>query len=147
MSVNLVILLGRAGRDPEVRTFDGGATKATFTLATTERYKDRNGEAKESTEWHTIVCWRGTADFVSKYVRSGSQVYVEGKIKSRSWDGDDGQKHTVTEIFADNVQLLGGKPNAREEQPQRPQTTNPRQAPKYKPQPAAAEGADDLPFD
>ena len=145
MSVNLVILLGNVGTDPEVKNFDGGVTKATFKLATTERYKGRNGETKETTEWHTIVCWRGTADFVGNYVRSGRQVYVEGKIQSRSWDGEDGQKHYVTEILADKVELLDKKQNAREEAPQRPQMANSRPSPRYKSQPAE-ESVIDLPY-
>lgn len=112
MSLNKVMLIGNAGRDPEVRYLDGqsGNTKvATFTLATTERYKDRSGETRENTEWHNIVAWRGLADICEKYVRKGTQVYIEGRIRTRSWDDQSGNKRYTTEIMADNMQLLGRK--------------------------------------
>ena len=111
MSLNKVMLIGNVGRDPEVRYLEGnnGAKVATFTLATTERYRDRNGETHENTEWHNIVAWRSTADVVEKYVRKGTQLYVEGRIRTRSWDDQTGNKRYVTEIVADNMQLLGKK--------------------------------------
>ena len=103
------MLIGNVGRDPEVRYLDGnnGAKVATFTLATTERFRDRNGEVRENTEWHNIVAWRNTADVVEKYVRKGTQVYIEGRIRTRSWDDQNGNKRYTTEILADNLQLLG----------------------------------------
>jgi len=101
-SLNKVLLIGNVGKDPDVRHLESGVTSATFTLATTERFKDR-----EQTEWHTIVVWRQLADLAEKYIRKGSQIYVEGRIRSRSWDGQDGQKHYTTEIVADAIQLLG----------------------------------------
>ena len=111
MSLNKVMLIGNVGRDPEVRYLEGnnGAKVATFPLATTERYKDRNGETRENTEWHNIVAWRSTADVIEKYVRKGTQLYVEGRIRTRSWDDQTGNKRYVTEIVADNMQLLGKK--------------------------------------
>ena len=111
MSLNKVMLIGNVGRDPEVRYLEGnnGAKVATFPLATTERYRDRNGETHENTEWHNIVAWRSTADMVEKYVRKGTQLYVEGRIRTRSWDDQTGNKRYVTEIVADNMQLLGKK--------------------------------------
>lgn len=108
MSVNKAILVGSVGRDPEVRV-SNDAKVATFTLATNERYKDRNGEYQTTTDWHTIVCWRATAEVVEKYVKKGMQLYVEGKIKTRSWEDQNGNKRYVTEIIADNVQMLGKK--------------------------------------
>ena len=111
MSLNKAMLIGNVGRDPEVRYLDGnnGAKVATFTVATTERYKDRNGETRENTEWHNIVAWRNTADVVERYVRKGTQVYIEGRIRTRSWDDQSGNKRYTTEIMADTLQLLGKK--------------------------------------
>ena len=104
------MLIGNVGRDPEVRYLDGqsgNAKVATFTLATTERYRDRNGETRENTEWHNIVAWRSTADVVERFVKKGTQVYIEGRIRTRSWDDQNGNKRYTTEIIADNLQLLG----------------------------------------
>ena len=105
------MLIGNVGRDPEVRYLEGnnGAKVATFTLATTERYRDRNGEIRENTEWHNIVAWRNTADVVEKFVRKGTQLYIEGRIRTRSWDDQNGNKRYTTEIIADTLQLLGKK--------------------------------------
>jgi len=107
MSLNKVMLIGNVGKDPEVRHLESGATTASFTLATTERYKDRNGETKEQTEWHNIVCWRATAEVVEKYVRKGTQLYIEGRIRTRSYTDRDGNIRYITEINADNLQMLG----------------------------------------
>ena len=112
MSLNKVMLIGNVGRDPEVRYLDGNsgqAKVATFTLATTERYRDRNGETRENTEWHNIVAWRSTADVVERFVKKGTQVYIEGRIRTRAWDDQTGNKRYTTEIMADNLQLLGKK--------------------------------------
>ena len=112
MSLNKAMLIGNVGRDPEVRYLDGqsgNAKVATFTLATTERYRDRNGETRENTEWHNIVAWRSTADVVERFVKKGTQVYIEGRIRTRSWDDQSGNKRYTTEIIADNLQLLGKK--------------------------------------
>ena len=108
MSVNKVLLLGQVGRDPEVKEI-GGAKYATFSLATSESYKDKNGERQTNTEWHTIVCWRNTAEVVEKYVKKGSQLFIEGKLRTRSWDDSEGKKRYVTEVVADNVQFTGKK--------------------------------------
>ncbi|MEM7548336.1 MAG: single-stranded DNA-binding protein [Bacteroidota bacterium] len=108
--VNKVILVGNLGKDPEVRHLESGATVANFTLATSETYKDRNsGERVTQTEWHNIVLWRGLADVAEKYLRKGSQVYVEGKIKTRSWEDKDGNTRYTTEVVGDNMTMLGGK--------------------------------------
>ena len=112
MSLNKVMLIGNVGRDPEVRYLDGNsgqAKVATFTLATTERFRDRNGETRENTEWHNIVAWRSTADVVERFVKKGTQVYIEGRLRTRSWDDQSGNKRYTTEILADNLQLLGKK--------------------------------------
>jgi single-strand DNA-binding protein len=106
--VNKVILIGRLGKDPEVRNLDGGVKVATFTLATTETFKDKNGVRQEQTEWHNVVLWRGLAEISEKYLNKGSQVYLEGKIKTRSYE-KDGTKKYMTEILVDNMTMLGGK--------------------------------------
>ena len=109
MSVNKVILLGNLGKDPEVRTLEGGAKVAKFSLATSESYKDKAGNRVDQTEWHNVVVWRGLADIAERYLRKGSSVFIEGKIRSRSWDDKDGNKKYITEIVADNLTLVGGK--------------------------------------
>jgi single-strand DNA-binding protein len=109
--INKVILVGHLGKDPEVRTIDSGAKVARFTMATTEAYKDKEGERKEITEWHTIICWRGLADIAEKYLAKGRLVYVEGKLRTRSWE-DNGAKRYTTEIYADNFIMLGAKQDA-----------------------------------
>lgn len=109
MSVNKAILIGNVGRDPEVRHLESGMATASFTMATSERFKDKSGEWKEQTEWHNIVCWRNTAELVEKYVRKGTQLYVEGKIKTRKYTTKDGIEKYVTEIVADSIQFIGKK--------------------------------------
>lgn len=110
--VNKVILVGNVGQDPEVRyTGDvNNSTKvATVRLATTERYRDRNNTLQEHTEWHNVVVWRGQADLVEKYVRKGTQLYIEGRLRTRSWEDQTGAKRYATDIVADSIQLLGRK--------------------------------------
>lgn len=107
--VNKVILVGNLGKDPEVRYLEGGAAVANFSLATTETYKDRTGRRVEQTEWHNIVVWRGLAEIAEKYLKKGMQVYIEGKLRTRSWDDKDGNKRYTTEIVADNMTMLGGR--------------------------------------
>ena len=106
--VNKVILVGNVGMDPEVRAMEGGAKVARLRLATTERYRDRQtNENKEHTEWHTITLWRGLADVVDSYVRKGSQLYIEGRLRTREWTDQQGNKRYTTEILADTMNLLG----------------------------------------
>jgi single-strand DNA-binding protein len=110
--VNKVILVGRLGKDPEVRNLENGATVANFTMATSETYKDKaTGERKEITEWHNIVLWRGLAEIAAKYLHKGDQVYIEGKLRTRSWEKDNITRYT-TEVVGDNMTLLGSKPSA-----------------------------------
>jgi single-strand DNA-binding protein len=108
MSVNKVILIGNVGKDPDVRYLDSGVAVATFSLATTERgYTLQNGtQVPDRTEWHNIVAWRNLAEICEKYVHKGDLLYIEGKITNRSWDGENGQKHYITEIVADKVELF-----------------------------------------
>lgn len=110
--VNKVILVGRLGKEPEVRNLENGATVANFTMATSETYKDKTtGEKKEITEWHNIVLWRGLADIAAKYLHKGDQVYIEGKLRTRSWEKEGVTRYT-TEIVGDNMTLLGSRPGA-----------------------------------
>ena len=182
MSLNKVMLIGNVGRDPEVRYLDGnnpnsGTTKvAQFTLATTERYRDRNGERRENTEWHNIVAWRNSADVAEKFIRKGTQIYIEGKLRTRSWTDQSGNKRFTTEVAVDNLQLLGKRDPAAgpstpstssgtgyQQQPANPpqqsyqpqQPSFPQPAPQPQPRPAQQEPmdislgdnpTDDLPF-
>tara|TARA_Y100001972_G_C7666449_1_gene337095 strand:+ start:2765 stop:3211 length:447 start_codon:yes stop_codon:yes gene_type:complete len=105
--VNKVIIVGRLGKEPEVRHLENGASVANFPVATSEVYKDRNtGERKEQTEWHNVVLWRGLADVAEKYLKKGDMVYVEGKLRTRSWEKDGITRYT-TEIVGDNMTMLG----------------------------------------
>jgi single-strand DNA-binding protein len=105
--VNKVILIGNLGADPEVRHLQNGAAVANFRIATSETYKDRQtGEKREQTEWHSIVAWRGLAEIVEKYLRKGSKVYVEGKLRTRQWQDKDGNTRYTTEIHADEMSML-----------------------------------------
>lgn len=108
MSVNKVILVGNVGRDPEIRHLDKDVTVANFPLATSESYTAKNGEKVTTTEWHNIVVWRGLAKVVEQYVKKGDRLYIEGRIRTRSWDDKDGNKRYTTEIYADNMEMLGG---------------------------------------
>ena len=107
--VNKVILVGRVGKDPEVRHLDNNASVARITLATNESYKNKNGEKVTNTEWHNLVAWRSQADFAGKYIKKGTMLYVEGKIHSRAWDDKDGIKHYTTEIDVESFQLLSAR--------------------------------------
>ena len=176
MALNKVLLIGNVGNDPEIRYLDsqgpqGNAKVASFRLATTERYRDRNGETRENTEWHNIVAWRNSADLVEKFVHKGSQIFIEGRLRTRQWTDQAGAKRSTTEVQADNIQLLGKRPDAPQQgqgnyggQPaqggyqgqggyagpgyQQPAPAQPAPQPAYQApvQPATDEGGDDLPF-
>jgi single-strand DNA-binding protein len=109
MSVNKVILVGRLGKDPEVRFTSGGQAVANFTMATDYSYKDRNGEHQKRTEWHRIVAWRKLAEIVQQYLKKGSLIYIEGRIETREWQDKEGQKRYTTEIIANEMRMLGGR--------------------------------------
>jgi single-strand DNA-binding protein len=109
--VNKVILVGHVGKDPEVRYLEGGVAVARFSLATSESYKNKNGEKVEQTEWHNITVWRQLAEIVDKYVRKGQLLYIEGKIRTRSV-GEEGNKKYFTDIIADQMTMLGAKRDA-----------------------------------
>ena len=124
MALNKVMLIGNVGNDPEIRYLDsnpqspqGNAKVASFRLATTERYRDRNGETRENTEWHSVVAWRNSADLVEKFVHKGSQIFIEGRLRTRQWTDQTGNKRFTTEVQADNIQLLGKRPDAPQQGP------------------------------
>ena len=112
--VNKVILVGNLGKDPEVRYLDSGVAVASFSLATTESYKNKEGERVSQTEWHNIVFWRGLAEVAEKYLKKGDSIYVEGKIRTRKWEDKEGNSRYSTEIIADNMTMLGGKPASKD---------------------------------
>lgn len=111
MSVNRVFLIGHVGADPEVRYVGAAGNQnakvAQLRLATTEKFRDRDGNVRENTEWHSIVAWRGLADLAEKYIIKGTHLYIEGKLKLRSWEDQNGNKHSQTDIVADKIELLG----------------------------------------
>lgn len=155
MSVNKVILVGNVGKDPDIRYFDNGSAVANFPLATTERgYTAANGtQIPDKTEWHNIVCWRGLAKVVEQFIKKGSQLYIEGKIRSRTYDDQNGVKRYVYEIYADNLEILGkrsdnGGAQAGGYSSQANESTNTMQQPSQ--QTAApssfVDDSDDLPF-
>ena len=109
--LNSVQLIGTVGNDPEVRAIQGGSKVATFRLATTERFKDREGNRQEQTEWHSIVSWNGKADFVEKYVKKGANLFISGRLKTRQWVDKDGNKRYSTEVAAENIQMLDKRGN------------------------------------
>jgi single-strand DNA-binding protein len=115
MSVNKVILVGNVGKDPEVRYLDKNVAVANFSFATTERaFTTQNGiQVPERTEWHNIVAWRGLAEIAEKYIRKGNHLYIEGKIQTRTYD-KDGIKRYITEIYAENIEFFGKKPESAE---------------------------------
>lgn len=106
--INKAILIGNLGKDPEVKYLDTGVAVANITLATTENYTNKEGEKVSQTEWHDIVLWRGLAEITEKYLKKGSRVYIEGKIRTRKWEDKEGNNRYRTEILANNMTMLGG---------------------------------------
>jgi single-strand DNA-binding protein len=104
--INKVMLIGNLGKDPDVQYLEGNVAVAKFSLATTETYKDKNGRLGSQTEWHTVVLWRGLAELAEKYLHKSSLVYIEGRLKSRSWDDKDGVRRFATEIVGENLIML-----------------------------------------
>jgi single-strand DNA-binding protein len=140
MSVNKVILVGNLGKDPELRYTASGTAVCNFSIATTERFKDREGQQQEKTEWHNISTWRQLAEICGKYLTKGKQVYIEGKLQTRKWEDRDGNDRYTTEIVADQMQMLGRAGEGQGQQQERPAQS----------QPASSGGGfdamDDVPF-
>ena len=160
-SVNKVILVGNLGRDPEMRYMPNGEAVCNFSIATTDSWKDKNGQKQERTEWHNIVMYRKLAEIAGEYLKKGRPVYVEGRLQTRKWQTKEGQDRYTTEIIADQMQMLGGREGAgsntyeaMDEDQSRPmQTSAPRpaaSAPQSAPQPASGGDfdafEDDIPF-
>jgi single-strand DNA-binding protein len=122
--INKVILVGNVGNDPDIRHIDQNTTVVNFSMATSETYKDKQGQPITNTEWHKVTAWRWQAEFVEKYVKKGSQVYIEGKLKTRSWDDKDGNKRYTTEVIVDQIKLLGRKEESIQEQNTSTDTSN-----------------------
>ena len=142
-SLNKVILIGNLGKDPETRYAPSGDAICNLTLATTETWKDKStGERREATEWHRVVFFGRVAEVAAQYLRKGSQVYIEGSLRTRKWTDKDGQEKYSTEIRADEMKMLGGKPEGQQ------QAAPQRQAPRQAPQQAAQDdwGDSDVPF-
>ncbi len=107
--VNKVILVGNLGKDPQVRALDSGRKVANFTLATSETYKDRNGQKQESTEWHNVSFWGPVVDVIERYLTKGSQIYMEGRLQTRSYQDKEGQTKYITEVVGQQMTMLGGR--------------------------------------
>lgn len=149
--VNRVILLGNVGADPEVRHLDSGTSVARIRLATTETYRDREGNKRDITEWHNVVMWRGLAKIAEEYIKKGSQLFIEGKIRSNTWEDDQGNQRKSIEIQADNMQMLGrpgSSQSGQGESYQKPAQDKNQQAnePGADDFNSGDEGSDDLPF-
>ncbi len=149
--VNKVIIVGNLGIDPEVRTLENGAKLARLRIATSETYMSKDGQRVEQTEWHNVVLWRGLADIAERYLAKGKQAYIEGKLKTRSWKDQEGNDRYVTEIVADNLQLLGrpGTGESRESSGQKPGGVSEPVGSTAQPRANAGGGSkdeDDLPF-
>ena len=143
MSVNKVILVGNVGHDPEVRYLDNNTPVCNIRIATSEVYKNKNGERITATEWHNVVLWRGLAEVADKYVKKGSQLYIEGKLRTRSWDDKDSNKRYTTEVVADIMQMLGKRQDDGA-QDNHNAPADPQQ--EEKPQAETEDQVDDLPF-
>jgi single-strand DNA-binding protein len=139
--VNKVILIGRLGADPEIRYTPSGAEVATFRIATSESWTNKSGEKEERTEWHRIVAWRGLAKICGEYLNKGKLVYVEGRLRTRSWEDRDGNKRTTTEIEASDMKMLGGVGEAS----RKAKEAEPESAPPATKEPATKE-EEDIPF-
>jgi single-strand DNA-binding protein len=116
-SVNKAILVGNLGKDPEIRYMPDGNQVAQFSIATTEKWKDKNGEAQERTDWHRIVMYRKLAEIAAKYLKKGSSAYIEGRLSTKEYTDKEGIKRYITEIIADTMKMLGSKPTSQNGQP------------------------------
>jgi single-strand DNA-binding protein len=145
--VNKVLLVGNLGRDPEVRSTPSGQPVATFTLATNRRWKDKNGQRQEQTEWHNIVVWGRLAEVAGQYLTKGKQIFVEGRLQTRSWeDRQTGEKRFRTEIVADNFQMLGARGASEPESPGAPAPSGAPGGPTYDEGGFGGPEDDDIPF-
>ncbi len=158
-SLNKVMLIGNLGKDPDVRAIPSGVKVASFSIATSESYTNRDGQKVDKTEWHNIVLWRGLAEIAEKYLHKGSQVYIEGRLQTRSWDDQNGNKRYTTEIVGDSMVMLGKPGGNREggfnqgggedsfsQEPPREQSQDRGGRSAYQPSSMPPAAEDDLPF-
>ena len=152
-SINKVILIGNLGKDPEVRYLENGVAVCNFSIATGETYKDKNsGEKVTHTEWHNIVLWRGLAEVAEKYLKKGAKIYIEGKLRTRSWQDQEGNTKYTTEILGDNMTMLGKAGESNTENPAPSASSQSSATPKKVEKPLGEDfskpdsGNDDLPF-
>ena len=148
-SVNKVILIGNLGADPEIRSLENGAKLGRFSIATSETYTDKvTGERRENTDWHNIVVWRNLADIAERFLKKGTKVYVEGKLKTRSWQDESGQTKYATEVVADNFTMLSGRSETQENTERAPYSSEntPQKPASMDPQMTNNDDTDDLPF-
>jgi single-strand DNA-binding protein len=156
--INKVILIGNLGQDPEVRFTQGGGAVANFSIATSESWKDKNGQLQERTEWHRIVVWGKLAELCGEYLKKGRQCYIEGRLQTRDWVNKDGQKQKTTEIVAQQVTFLGSRPEGASSGPRSNGASNGASAGSSQadygpppmddpgPMPSGPSGGDDIPF-
>lgn len=135
-SVNKAILIGNLGRDPEIRYTPSGQAVTSFSIATTDKWRDKEGQMQERTDWHNIVCWGRQAEIANEYLKKGRPVYIEGRIQNRSYNDKDGNKRYISEIVTQRLQLLGARPEGAQEPPQEPE----------QPPPDITTDDEDLPF-
>lgn len=140
--LNKAMLIGNVGKDPEIQSFESGRKRASFSLATSEKYRDKNGVDQTITDWHNIVVWGPQADVAEKYIRRGMPLFVEGRIKTREYESQDGQKKRITEIIADNFSMLGSRQD--DSSPQ--EINKPTTPPENNVPDTSVDIADDLPF-
>ena len=143
--LNKVLLMGNLGRDPEVRYTQGGTAVANFSIATDERWTDKNGQAQEKTEWHKIVVWGKTAELCGQYLKKGRQAFIEGRLQTREWTDKQNQKQYTTEIVANNVQFIGGRPDGVPAAPNGAEQNGPPPGAEDQSPPPGV-GPDDIPF-
>jgi single-strand DNA-binding protein len=149
MDLNKVMIIGRLTRDPEIRTTGTGTNVASFSVATGFTWTDQSGQKKEQTEFHNVVAWRKLGEIVGQYLKKGSQVYIEGRLQTRSWEGQDGKKNYRTEIVADNMIMLGrpgGSGAAPAAMPTESQSQQPAPAPTVDSTPEIRIDDSDIPF-
>jgi single-strand DNA-binding protein len=142
-SVNLVILIGNLGKDPETRYLPNGDAVCNFSIATTETYKDKNGDKQEKTEWHNITCYRRLGEIAGQYLKKGKPVYIEGKIQTRKWQDKEGNDRYTTEIIADEMKMLGGSDGGQQDRAPAPERQQRPAPPSRRP---VDEFEDDIPF-
>ncbi len=145
--INKAVLLGNLGKDPEIHRLESGVVKASFSLATTDSYKDKNGERVKTTEWHNVIFWRGLAEVAEKYLKKGARIYVEGKITTREYEDKDGVKRKVTEIIGSEMKMLDKPAGDRDLEDEKTSSTPRNPYSNAKPSsPSGDQPEDDLPF-